>query len=79
MTRKSKRELERAVETLSIGDDPDGFHLVVIGGDPDAAGGGYYSWNADRGVYENTAGHELPPEERPTGEPEVNINGGTAP
>lgn len=70
MTRRSKRELERAIASLdddSRSDDA-GFYHFQIGGDPDPDAGGYYRWNAELGVYVNDDGHELNPDEKPDGD-----------
>ncbi|QLD88304.1 hypothetical protein HWV07_04345 [Natronomonas salina] len=74
MTRRSKRELESALDELDDDeDDEDGFHYFVIGGDPDPDVGGYYTWSSERGVYVNDDGHELDADAEPDSEFSYNV------
>jgi hypothetical protein len=50
-----------------------GFYLATAGVDPDPDREGFYEWDAERGVYENAAGHTLPPDAAPDSGFEFNI------
>lgn len=66
----TRRTLERRLEQIETGGPPgDGFRIIQIGGNPDK--GGWYAWNADKGVYENSSGFEIPPADAPQSEFEL--------
>lgn len=71
MTRPSERVLESRLDEVEQRNDPsdDGFHIIQIGGNPDK--GGWYAWTADKGVYENSSGYEIPPADAPESEFEL--------
>lgn len=71
MTCPTRRSLKRRLDALE-GDTDIPDIVIVIGGDPEE--GGAHAWNPDAGTYVNEHGHEIPPEDAPTGVDVVNTD-----
>ena len=74
MTRRTRtsRSVEDRLDALESSSDSSegGFWIISVGGDPDE--GGRYTWDDRREAYTNDSGHEVPPEEAPSGDSEFN-------
>ena len=70
MTRRSNRSIEDRLDALESSSNSSEGGFWIIGGDPEE--GGRYTWDERREAYTNDSGHEVPPEEAPSGDSEFN-------